>query len=534
MIGMMYLKGKYNLILINILASILVFVPLCSYAYFNKTIVYKDVNLVVGTLDYDLKSSAIDKNYQVVVPQNTDVKINVEIKELNSITSKYQLYYECDNSYCDDLIVGYSSDSSYLPSGKIKSGESLIIKLVIKNASDDIKKIKIGVAGGFDKYEIDDIIINSNQIKINQEITDSFQEDKIYIDSIECLNDSLGESTMLITSKNTIFSNITLSKTDKSSSVTYLVDVINQDQFDYYFAGINIESDSYSNELITYRLENIADDEVIKSKTSKTFKIIFYYKDSVSSDNNSLLTNLELVLNYRPIEGDVYEIDSISYEDTKSFIDFTSSGFESLYGDGSVLYSDGSYVFKDGGGILYKDITNLGLFSDYISASFTIQAEVMQENNSSIYPVSIFFTGQGDGKKSSEIVTWLGLYKGYLQIYTYWDGSELYTNNASSLVKKAFLSYDMSKYDDRIVNIQLVSSRVGNTFVYINGNLVSSFESGEKNNSSSYITIGDLRPMRGLKYEGKIYDYSIYNRMLSEEEVKVNWEYAKSKWNILD
>mgnify|MGYP003304684139 CR=1 FL=1 len=53
-----------------------------------------------------------------------------------------------------------------------------------------------------------------------------------------------------------------------------------------------------------------------------------------------------------------------------------------------------------------------------------------------------------------------------------------------------------------------------------------------KNIKYNVATIGDLRPTRGLRFKGKMYDIAVYNRVLSKDEVMHNWNYANNKWNI--
>ena len=88
------------------------------------------------------------------------------------------------------------------------------------------------------------------------------------------------------------------------------------------------------------------------------------------------------------------------------------------------------------------------------------------------------------------------------------------------------------------MNIQ-VTARRGHTDasknitrVYINGVEKKSFKSGANPVDYSIATIGDLRPSRGLKYSGVIYDLALYNTELTKNAVDFNWNYAKSKWHI--
>lgn len=44
--------------------------------------------------------------------------------------------------------------------------------------------------------------------------------------------------------------------------------------------------------------------------------------------------------------------------------------------------------------------------------------------------------------------------------------------------------------------------------------------------------IGDLRPLRGIKFKGNLYDIAVYNRVLTSEEIQHNWNYSKENWHI--
>jgi hypothetical protein len=62
--------------------------------------------------------------------------------------------------------------------------------------------------------------------------------------------------------------------------------------------------------------------------------------------------------------------------------------------------------------------------------------------------------------------------------------------------------------------------------------LYTSFNSGLDRVEYTSATIGDLRPGRGLKFTGVIYDFAMYNKALTETEVQTNWEYADARWQI--
>ena len=131
---------------------------------------------------------------------------------------------------------------------------------------------------------------------------------------------------------------------------------------------------------------------------------------------------------------------------------------------------------------------------------------------------------------------WFGFKKGCFQIYSYLGSKTPSDINGEFYDPDnypGFLSKTLPrKYDNQIMNIQITANTNEKTNIYLNGELWTSFDSGEGTGDFFEATIGDLRALRGVKFIGNFYDISVYPRELTEEEVKENWEYAQSKWNI--
>ena len=66
--------------------------------------------------------------------------------------------------------------------------------------------------------------------------------------------------------------------------------------------------------------------------------------------------------------------------------------------------------------------------------------------------------------------------------------------------------------------------RNGKTNVYINGTKISTFDSGDVNLPYKYLTLGDLRVGRNLKFEGKIYDFTLFGTELTDEQIQNNYK----------
>ncbi|MFA5484768.1 MAG: LamG domain-containing protein [Candidatus Pacearchaeota archaeon] len=85
-------------------------------------------------------------------------------------------------------------------------------------------------------------------------------------------------------------------------------------------------------------------------------------------------------------------------------------------------------------------------------------------------------------------------------------------------------SFEESNYDNLSVgvwvNLVVSATKGGESKIYINGVLDKSFIAGNTI-SQNYISIGDLRPDRKIAFKGSISDVRIYNRALSEDEIKL-------------
>lgn len=131
---------------------------------------------------------------------------------------------------------------------------------------------------------------------------------------------------------------------------------------------------------------------------------------------------------------------------------------------------------------------------------------------------------------------WFGYRKGCFQIYSYLGSTSPSDVNGEFYDPETFpgfLSKTMPRqYDNQIVNIQITANTNRKTNIYLNGELWTSYDSGNGTGEFFEATIGDLRALRGVKFIGNFYDISVYPRKLTEEEVKQNWEYARDKWNI--
>ena len=128
-----------------LLVTIFVSVTYFSYAFFTSKEEYHGrVNMVVGTLDYKIKSTDLDNN-QITIPANTEKKLEIEIKSLNDIDSKYELYYTTTSN---DIDIGYSTLKDNA-TGTIPAKGKKYIVLKVTNSGSSNANITFGVEGGF-------------------------------------------------------------------------------------------------------------------------------------------------------------------------------------------------------------------------------------------------------------------------------------------------------------------------------------------------------------------------------------------------
>ena len=95
-----------------------------------------------------------------------------------------------------------------------------------------------------------------------------------------------------------LHSNIYLSETDPTSSITYTVTIFNNSDAIKEFSGVTYGDGYYSNTDIAYRLDGLQEKDIIEKGNSKTFTITFYYNSITQITNNQLDSYLSFNFNY--------------------------------------------------------------------------------------------------------------------------------------------------------------------------------------------------------------------------------------------
>ena len=149
-------KFKRYYVLIFILIMIIFISISASYAIFSNTKEeHGKLNIVAGTLDYKIENKNL-KNNQITVNANDKITTTLKITSLNTISSKYELYYQIENNI-KDVKIGYASNTKDNVKGTIKANETKEIKIIIQNNSNQNAKVTFKVHGGLVNLEYDDI-----------------------------------------------------------------------------------------------------------------------------------------------------------------------------------------------------------------------------------------------------------------------------------------------------------------------------------------------------------------------------------------
>lgn len=255
-------------------------------------------------------------------------------------------------------------------------------------------------------------------------------------------------------------------------------------------------------------------------------------------NNKTTCTLVRRGSNYGELQ-DKINTDYGSFEaNTPDYVtDSTNCTFEDCYSDngGQLEYDQlGGIVLDQDNAVPLLTDENATPISNEISVHLTFKGAFNQIPRAKGYAATIVAVAN---KQSNNFVAWIGIYNNYLHVYTFTKNS--YNGIATDKTVTGFTSIPLkktsdrwSKYDNKIMNVQVTSKKGGQTKIYINGELARTITSGSANISINQTTIGDLRPYRDLKFTGVLYELEIYNRVISQDEVLANWNHSKSAWGI--
>lgn len=190
--------------------------------------------------------------------------------------------------------------------------------------------------------------------------------------------------------------------------------------------------------------------------------------------------------------------------------------------DGELVYDeDGALLLDKDNSIPVLDINQKYQINNVYSVAITFNGDISQGSGDGFCNTLIAISGE-----SGQYCSWIGIFKKYLHVYSFRNGGPM-SNMDRVASSKGAASISIAEYEGQTINVQVTAVRNGKTNVYINGECISTFDSGGANLAYKYLTMGDLRVGRNLKFKGKIYDFMLFGTELTQEQVLMNYENSK-------
>ena len=228
---------------------------------------------------------------------------------------------------------------------------------------------------------------------------------------------------------------------------------------------------------------------------------------------NSIVTN-GLVLHLDAANTLSYQSGSTTWNDLSG-----NKNNGTLVNEPTFSSGNGGSIFFDG----VNDYVGFGNIFNQGLNSFTITTWFVRKNNTSGWLLSKSFAGAAVGRY------WLDINNNKIRVGIAWtSGHTNYFSNSNI-------------ENDLIYNVVAVINRIGNLQIYLNGLLDAEYNIS----SSSKVQLNTSFPFRIGSYtdgdqitpsyffNGNIYQTSIYNRALSQQEILQNYNATKSRFNLL-
>ncbi len=227
-----------------------------------------------------------------------------------------------------------------------------------------------------------------------------------------------------------------------------------------------------------------------------------------------------------PLDSLIGMCDDLSLRDENSW-----GSYDKYTGGGDIQYvtdENGNIGFLGNGtSSLTNKISVDEPVNDYYSINTTIKVDITKNIPTGADGNNLGGTVVAISPVAGQQITWIAVKQNTLRIYSY----QYYS--PSLVVGNGFMTIDITEYDNKYMNITVTGEKNKQSKVYINGELISTFNSGNlQYQSEPELTIGDLRPGRMLYFEGVIYNFALYNKVLSEDEIQAVWNYYNKQLKI--
>lgn len=240
--------------------------------------------------------------------------------------------------------------------------------------------------------------------------------------------------------------------------------------------------------------------------------------------------------NYFGETGDiVYDgiLTAVTTDSTKNSTQWGEFALTDCSGSGSVCGNGNGVAYtEDGGLVMGEDYGILSIdTSKPVGERYTIGFTIKGPLPQAVSPNGL--TVVAISPVSNNYVSWIGFSGNCMSIHAY-KVNPVNVTNCANTQQAGFINIDlatlgMDSFNNEFMNIYLSAQRGGDAKVYINGELVRTFPASNAVTGYGTMSIGDLRANRGLKYQGVLYDFMFYSEVLTEAQVKQNFDYSRNK-----
>jgi len=474
-----------------------------------------------------------------------DITFNFDDFELEFMETDTQIVYSKKQSI--PIVINNKND--YDIKGTVYYNDTALSEEITLKANEEYNIVSASVEEIYDFLTIGetyylDFKTTSPAIGNNESVV-SFKKEQAMIDIIKVesyVNDVLIADEVINYTENSLIVDNDL--TSDKATIRYQITVKNNSETDVYKLR-NITEIINSNSEANYVADiDLSDGILIKPQREFTFNISYNYDNNINDNSHRQILFFDFRWNYTfaAVEDKLITLSSPAVNSSKNYGDFgvidkkeemlsNFCVYDDCYSDNNGLLeygSEGELILDSNNPIALLNIDQSMSVEDEYSIYMTIKGDTNQEGGALNFPGTIIAISESNQK----YLSWIGFYKNYLHVYSYRTGSSLSKRDYDVTDQIGFTSINISQYSNKKINLQVVGIRGGSTKIYINGELLRTFDSGVDPVSYTFATIGDLRPGRNLKFTGVVYDVAVYNKALSAEEVQTNWEYAEETWGI--
>ena len=293
----------------------------------------------------------------------------------------------------------------------------------------------------------------------------------------------------------------------------------------------------YSNSAV----QSVIGKQMYKDTDNPTWKFTFNYTGKGENENSIAINSLLSGVTKNSVAtgnkfGDFVPNKTYAQSGT------TANVIEDYYKEEYEYDADGGVILKEKTNILSMPIDQTKEINKRFSVNITFKADLLTaQQGKPSYGGNVENNTWGSGQLggcllaisdlNGKDICSVRIRNGLLTVITFTNNG---TPENTFTVKQGegYAVLDVKGYNNKFINLNIIAERGGQTKVFINGSLVSTFKSGNKDFSYKSFTIGDLRSGRGMKFFGTVYNFGLYGELLTDEEVMQNWQYTKKQLGI--